>query len=622
MAYNDRYTSGRDNRSAAPSIRDLATSIMVQQYNIDFNNPPSIPNIPIPKELDEVFPLICATVADTLTKSAEVTAAHLFLYNITAVDAFGNADFDDIVKAVVAAVDAVMSTTNPLPDINQVIVGVTRDVVDGAAAATANGNRELGGYVHDSEWRILDDAARAYDDLKRMMQPAQRGRGYSGGSRQSYTSSSNRQMGRPNRVGVTPPRQEPLREERPMRQSSGLSVNEAARRRSAPQTGRPQATRQEAPVAQPVIGETLHWRSTAKQPYLPAYNIVAKEEVLQATPEGVISVNKPRVTIMEDYNSHTTKMGPRAVYPDQKARNLQVDVALREAEAAAVTESIVLNAENLPVVYATEGLFPASLLLEHTVQYINGVRINGATSRGGVVYDSIIRTTDDTPIETYEWLSVSRTFEQLGQRIRMVLENSVDKFRLSGEQVRALDAQLTRRFNRILHRQLSVPTEVYIESFANDIDSLFQIFNESPLYKMTLPGLRLAERDFIVKNTFILSGQFRDCAIRNLEELMLPAPAMSDAVKSNVVMQGTPTITVLLRICADEMSLDIDVGQTKALIASEHRQLATLASTMVDMVNPITDTRSNVTLITLDRYVFELDKGLLGDHYYLVTRTR
>lgn len=302
--------------------------------------------------------------------------------------------------------------------------------------------------------------------------------------------------------------------------------------------------------------------------------------------------------------------------------NLQVDVALREAEAAAVTEIIMLNDSNLPTVYATAGAFSARLLLNHVINKSLNKNNIGATSHGGAVYTPVLGNINSRTKAALAFLAESRSFKMLGQRIRLLLENSSDTFQMCGEQVRALDAKMTVAFNRVMHRQLSIGKDVYIESFAGDIDKILDIFNASEVYKAIPQALKLVEREFIARNTHTLSGVFRDAALRNIEELLLPDPALTDEVKDGLMLFARPVISVLLAICADELSIDIDVGQTRALIASEHRQLATFASTLVDMINPITDTGSDITVVTLEGYSFELDKGLLGDPYYLVTRTR
>lgn len=618
MAYN--YSQPR----SAPSIRDLATAILVPQYNIDLNNPPAVPGVAVPQELDPFYPFICATIADELTKSAEITPAHTFLYNITANNNFDNVEFDNIVKAVVESIDAVMRNDSQGLDVPEVIANVSRDTVDGIAALTAKGNRELSGYLQNSDWNVLDAAAQVYSSLKQMQQSSSRA--YSGNARQSY--SGGRTGTRPGRPSPMAARQGNMqREERPGRQSQPLSFNEAARRRSPVTAGRaqPRPETTETPVVPqaPVSGETLHWRSTAKQPYRPAYNITAKEETLMVTPDGVISKPILRETIMEDYNAHTTFMGARATYPNQAERNRQVEVVLREAEAAAITESIGLTVDNIPAFDGSASMFTACLLAKHGDARRAGKQPVGATSHGGVVYIPSLGNEDETTADTFGWLANSRSYEQLGQRVRLLLSGNGDKYKLSAEQVRSLDSNMTKSFNRIMHRQLSIrPGDMFIQSFALDIDEVIAIFNKTDIYKAGLPGLRIAEKEFIAKHTFILEGAYKECAIRKIEELLLPAPAYTTEAKESMVVLGMPVMSVLLALCANEMSIDIDVGQTRALIATEHRQLATLVSTLVDMVNPVTDTSSNISLITLDCYEFELDKGLLGDHYYLITRIR
>lgn len=619
MAYNDRYSNNdRNNRGNGPSIRDLATTIMVQQSNIDYNNPPSVPNLTIPPELDQAYLFICASVANELTKSAETTPAHLFLYNIAAVNNFGNAEFDNLVQAVVDAVDSIMASNNGSSNLNDVICGVTREIIDGVASGTASANRDLAQFLQDNDWRLLDEAGRVYAELKRNIQPQRNS--YPANSRQSYNSSSNR----PSRVGAQSSRQTSTQQEqRPNRGSGGMSVNEAARRRSEPVVNRAPVERA-APVVQvqaPAVQVPMHWRSTKAQPYHPAVNAVTHVEVLKATPEGIISTTQDRDNIMEDYNSHTTHLGARAVYPNQAERNLMVDAVLRDVEAAALTESIALSADNLPALYADSGAFDSHLLLDYAINWTPEKRQIGAMSHGGVTYKAILPSSQGNEVETYSWLGSSRTFEQLGQRVQLLLAFGGQKYYLCGEQARALDAALTKEFNRTLDRQLSIrPGDLFIESFANDIVEVIGIFNKNPVYQAALPGLRSIESDFIARNTFILQGAFRDCAVRNIEEIRMPKPALSDEAKSKLTLQGVPTMGVLIALCADELCIDIEVGQTRSLVASEHRQLAVLASTLVDMVNPVTQTGSKITLTTLDGYAFELDRGLLGDHFYLVTR--
>ena len=295
----------------------------------------------------------------------------------------------------------------------------------------------------------------------------------------------------------------------------------------------------------------------------------------------------------------------------------------REAKSAAITETIALHAGKLPAFYGADGLFTSQLMMKYSSKYRASTSepAIGATSLSGVTYCTVLESPNGNERITYEWLGNSNSYEQLGQRVRLLLDNGGEKYQLCDKQARELDNRLATAMNRMLHRQLYITEkDLYITSFANDISALITILTKNTLYSEALPAMRKATKLFVATNTFVLTGGDRDAAIRNRDELRRPAPALAGSTRDKLTVAGVPTMGVFINMSSGELGIDMGIGQTRALIATEHRQLATLARTLVDIINPVTDTPSRVIFLTLDCCEFELDKGLLGDYYYLVTR--
>ena len=214
----------------------------------------------------------------------------------------------------------------------------------------------------------------------------------------------------------------------------------------------------------------------------------------------------------------------------------------------------------------------------------------------------------------------------LGQRVKLLLnpvEGIGDKFRFNGSAARRLDASLTTAFNRILHRQMAIRhDDLHIQSFAMDIIDLIGVFFRNAIITPELLAVRSAEKEFIARNTFVLSGVFRDSAFKDIEKFRKSEPVLSNEIKARLTLHAMPVMGVLINLCSDELGIDVQVNETKTLVATEHPQLTSLAGTLFDVVNPVTNTGSDIQIATLDDCRFELDRGLLGDHHYLITRIR
>lgn len=599
----------------APTFEDMIAAPLFKLYSYDARSAPSIPNVRIPTELDEFFDEICAETANALTSLLDVTRAHLYLFNVAAHNSFQNKPFDAIVVKCVEAIDAVMRTDSRarLPDI---IRSVCETVVSGIAAKTAKDSRDLDRILSQQEVDILADCWEDYCKLG-----SSRG-GRSMSERQPYSSS--RQSAQSYGSRPQPPRRdEPVRAE----VRSAAAAQPAARRGTVAPTAR---STQPVPTVQaemPQPRQPLVWKPSKKQPYVPLANTSKTNAALVPDPEGdgVITVfNEIKGENMEPYSAHSTSgMGPRYTYQDQKARDQDVRQALQMVgELVKERTPIVLSEANPPVFEASEMLLGTKAMRAYLSVPAKDSKTIGASSCGGIVYAPLISDTDENQVAVFNWLADSRTFEGLGKSMEMLLQGTHPKYKLNSSVVRRLDAEMTKAFNRILHRQLSInPNDLELTSFALNIEQVMRAFATVPQLNEVQYGLKKAEFDFIQLNTMILNEGQRDVAMLNYEGVM--APEVFDGnFKAKLQFQGWPYLVVALGINADELEMQLDLNETRALVKSEHAELADLAKTLVDSINPLTETTNRVVFTTLDNYWFELDKGLLGEHYYLITRTR
>ncbi len=627
---------GKSRYSNEPSVKEMALEVLVEPKNIRVDEPPYIPRNRVPQELEDYYSDICGLVALNLTEKHLLTPAHTFLFNLAADNRFRTKEFETLVSVATACIDSFM-TKNTDSDIGEVMEMITADVVDGVAAKNAEANRDLGALIEDKEWAILDEALDTYKDLQDLSsrrdrdgssrQP--RGNGRSN-SRTGYVVSSR------GRTGATAP--PPVQRGRYERQSNSgfvsandaMGITEPAR---VERTGRATTSRaiprgsvavSEVAAVEPAVqvSSKLKWRTSSKQPYRPLVNISTTDEVLQQTQDGVIAVFKPKETIVEDYEAHTTYMGRNPASRNPHARRAIVQETLKEIEAEAITaERIIISGENQASVHCGIGGFTLRALFDCIAKLETDKRFAGATSSGGLICEPIITDVDGSSAQpTYDWLATSRDLEMLGQRVSMLMEGSHERFKLSSSQVRALDDKLTKAFNRLLQRQLSIDSEVLeLGSYSNDIIQAISILGKHSALAPALAGLRKVENEFITNHTFVMTGELRKLAIDRCESIITPSE-LSVKEKETIEFVGDPVLAVQLGVNANELAIDIAVGQSCALVKAQHQHLATLAETLVDANNPFTGTRSRIVISTLDGYSFELDKGLLGERYYLITR--
>lgn len=293
-----------------------------------------------------------------------------------------------------------------------------------------------------------------------------------------------------------------------------------------------------------------------------------------------------------------------------------------ESEAEAVSaECIVLNENNPACLAGGIGTFRIKARYECIAKLETDKQYAGAVSCGGLIYALILQGDDgESATPAYQWLATSRDLEMLGQRVTMLLDNKHERYKLSGSQARNLDATLTKSFNRLLRRQLSIEPDVLeLGSYSNDIIEAISIMGKRSALTPALAGLRKAEAEFITNHTYVITGEVRNFAIDDYEMLINPRE-LSKAEKESIEMLGYPAMAVQLALNGIELDIDLAMGQTCALVKAQHQQLITLAETLTKAINPFTRTHARVVISTLDGYSFEIDKGLLGDNYYLVTR--